>query len=210
MNPGRSPRGFPIPLTLLAIALVGGACASPSTGTPIVGDDDAGPVADAGGAPDGAQAPVDGGQPDAALGQDAGSAEPDAGVAVDAGQSEVPDSGTVVGSDAGPPDSDGGGSAGGCADAQDEAIFTQASEQTAISNCATNNVNYATVSLNEPAALDCIEATGLTTACATCVDAEANCTVSQCALSCISPSSSSCTTCRDSNCQPAFNTCSGL
>jgi hypothetical protein len=29
-------------------------------------------------------------------------------------------------------------------------------------------------------------------------------------LSCISPSSSSCTTCRDSNCQPAFNTCSGL
>ena len=60
-------------------------------------------------------------------------------------------------------------------------------------------------------AATCIEnETELSTACSACFGEVIACTISNCALQCIDASSAGCTTCRDTNCTPAFEACAGI
>ena len=53
--------------------------------------------------------------------------------------------------------------------------------------------------------------TGLTTACAKCVDAEEECVVQKCATSCATggTSSAACQSCVTTNCTPGYDACAG-
>ena len=60
-------------------------------------------------------------------------------------------------------------------------------------------------------AATCIEnETELSTACSACFGEVISCTITNCALQCIDANSAGCTTCRDTNCTPAFEACAGI
>lgn len=60
-------------------------------------------------------------------------------------------------------------------------------------------------------AATCIEReTSLSTGCSACFGEIIACTISNCALQCLDASSQGCTTCRDTNCTPAFEACAGI
>lgn len=60
-------------------------------------------------------------------------------------------------------------------------------------------------------AATCIEReTALSTGCSACFGEIIACTISNCALQCLDASSQGCTTCRDTNCTPAFEACAGI
>jgi hypothetical protein len=141
---------------------------------------------------------------------DAGPTQLDAGAPFDAGRS--PDAGHAVdaGFDAGIQDA-GPATGSACLDTTDATLLSQSSEQSSITSCAENNINYANGSLNEPQAFNCIEGTGLSAPCTKCVDAQAQCILQNCAYQCAAgTNTSSCQSCTNQNCTPAFNKCSGL
>jgi hypothetical protein len=170
---------------------------------------DAGSVFDAGSPPDAGEAFDAGSPPDAGEAFDAGSPS-DAGLRFDAGNPADAGHATDAGSrlDAGFFDA---GMGGACLDNTDSQLLSQSSEQNSITTCAENNINYTSLSLNEPQALDCIEGTGLSTPCAMCVDAQAACTVHNCAYQCSAGTGTTgCQSCMNANCNAAFSSCSGL
>jgi len=60
-------------------------------------------------------------------------------------------------------------------------------------------------------AATCVEReTELSAGCSGCFGEVIACTIANCALQCINASSPGCTTCRDTNCTPAFETCAGI
>ena len=101
--------------------------------------------------------------------------------------------------------SDGGeAGAGACIDAADMAVASMANFQTSALSCSATNLAA------EPGTLNCLEGLGLTSACATCYDGNAQCTDAHCETQCAtSHSSAACTSCVNTNCGPAFQTCSG-
>ncbi len=101
-------------------------------------------------------------------------------------------------------------SAGACDNAADLAAFETAGAidghvSACVSQCLTSG------QLNPACYSSCVQGrTGLSTGCSGCFGQVMDCTVKNCALQCISPTSASCTTCRDEKCTPAFTACSGV
>ena len=95
---------------------------------------------------------------------------------------------------------------GACTNSMDTAILGMIDVQKVIGGCAQMTFGQ------EPATKDCIKKnTGLSDGCTTCFDAIIGCTIMHCIMQCISDSAApACVMCRDTNCNPAFATCSGL
>ena len=130
-------------------------------------------------------------------GADSGSSS-DGGVA-DSGSSS--DGGVA---DSGPSSDGGEAGAGACIGAADMAVASMANFQTSAFSCSATNLGA------EPGTLNCLEGLGLTSACATCYDGDAQCTDAHCETLCAtSQISAACTSCVNTNCAPAFHACSG-
>jgi hypothetical protein len=119
--------------------------------------------------------------------------------------------GAEGGSDAGSPDaSDAGGpgadaSGGACANAADQATTMSSGFSTAPRDCG-----FMCFSMPDSScAKDCIQKTGLSSACATCWGDAINCGAKNCLAECLDPSSTACTSCTTQHCDPAFRACSG-
>ncbi len=95
---------------------------------------------------------------------------------------------------------------GACTNAADVAVAQSKDVKKIAQDCGTSKLGQ------EPATKDCIKTgTGLSDGCVTCFDAIVQCVVMKCLAQCASdPNSAACNTCRDTNCNPAFVTCSGL
>lgn len=153
-------------------------------------------------------APGDGTTTDGGSAGDGGPS-PDGGSVVDAGQTT--DGGPRDGGhDAGQQGSDAGSGEGDCNNAADIAALGASGEQMAIQSCAQNNLNTSTLMLKEPQALQCIQNTGLSMACAVCIDANANCTIVNCLTACIGGDTPGCRSCRATNCDQALLDCAGV
>ena len=100
-----------------------------------------------------------------------------------------------------------GGGMGACTNAADTTVLTNPSTDVPaeINACAQDNLGQ------EPATLNCIKALGLSDECAVCFDDTVKCVIEKCLNDCISDQNSqACKDCRAANCDPAFETCSGL
>jgi hypothetical protein len=148
--------------------------------------------------------------PDSGVEHDAGrtdSGEPamDSGpLTVDSGP---PDSGTAMDSgsaDAATPLADAG--PGACTDEDDRTVQMGATFDMDVQACGQDNF------AREPDTTDCLVAeVGLTSDCAGCYDDSIHCTIAHCLSQCAADSSSpACTSCRATNCEPAFHACAGL
>jgi hypothetical protein len=94
---------------------------------------------------------------------------------------------------------------GACTNDPDQAVLMSVDIQAAVKKCAEDNFG------GEPGTKDCIKMIGLSDGCTTCFDDTIQCVVSKCFNECaFSPDSAECATCRATNCDPAFETCSGL
>jgi hypothetical protein len=101
----------------------------------------------------------------------------------------------------------GGGVMDACKNAADGAVISDPAKdvQGAVGKCGQDNLGQ------EPATLDCIKALGLSDACAGCFDGTVSCTIMNCLNECIADAGSQpCKDCRKTNCDPAFEVCSGL
>jgi hypothetical protein len=101
------------------------------------------------------------------------------------------------------PGDDAATGSGACTNTSDEAVTGGASFQSDLGNCAMMH-------FTEPGLMTCIQGLGLSSACAMCFDTEVHCTIMHCVAQCAGGDSPACTTCRATNCDPAFNTCAGF
>lgn len=104
-----------------------------------------------------------------------------------------------------------GGSSGGggaatdaCTNENDMAVVCDAGFGDTLATCATDAGGQGAETA------DCLVTEGLTTDCADCYGAATQCTFDQCLSECSSdPTSDECVTCREDNCIPAFDACTG-
>jgi hypothetical protein len=94
---------------------------------------------------------------------------------------------------------------GACTNSADTDVLAAGNVTMVVSDCAMSSLGA------EPGTRNCIESmSGLTMACADCFDGEVHCSVMHCALACAGGESPGCASCRATNCDPAFQACSGL
>lgn len=100
----------------------------------------------------------------------------------------------------------GGAPAAACTNADDLAIVMSKDVAGITGKCGQDNLGA------EPKTKDCIKAgTGLSDACVACFDGTVQCVVAKCFSECIADANSQpCKDCRKTNCDPAFEACSGL
>lgn len=110
----------------------------------------------------------------------------------------------VPGDDAFVPGDDAATGSGACTNTSDEAVTSGSTFSSDLGNCAMMGFG------SEPGLMTCIEGLGLSSACAMCFDTQVHCTIMHCALQCAGGDSTPCTTCRATNCDPAFTACSGF
>jgi hypothetical protein len=93
-----------------------------------------------------------------------------------------------------------------CKDSADQTIVNTKDIPGITQTCATQNLG------NDANTRMCIKTqTGLSDNCVTCFDQEVSCVISHCVSMCSSdPMGAACSTCRATNCDPAFISCSGL
>jgi hypothetical protein len=119
----------------------------------------------------------------------------------DTADTAMPDTADTAMPDADPP-------AGAC-DNQgdfDTLASLQSTLESKIQTCA-----FSCLGQGASCAATCIEnETELSTACSACFGEVISCTITNCALQCIDANSAGCTTCRDTNCTPAFEACAGI
>ena len=97
---------------------------------------------------------------------------------------------------------------GACTNASDLAVFEARSSEieTVIGNCVTP-----CILTGETCYTECVrDELGLTDECAACFGAIMQCTATNCMFQCMDATNPECETCRDTNCSPAFEECSGL
>lgn len=130
---------------------------------------------------------------------------PDTG-APDTGSPDTADTTPEVIEDTAAPETD--TSAGACDNQTDfdTLASVQSTLESKIQTCA-----FSCLGQGASCAATCIEReTDLSTACSACFGEIIACTITNCALQCIDASSQNCTTCRDTNCTPAFEACAGI
>ncbi len=94
---------------------------------------------------------------------------------------------------------------GACTNSADSAVLAAGGVDAVVSMCGNDNLG------REPATQNCIRSmSGLTTACADCFDGSVRCGVMHCPFACAGGNTPMCMTCLETNCNPAFRTCSGL
>jgi hypothetical protein len=100
----------------------------------------------------------------------------------------------------------GGAGMGACTNAADLALVQSKDVAGITGKCGTDNLGA------EPKTKDCIKTqTGLSDACVDCFDGTVQCVVAKCFSQCIADANSQpCKDCRKANCDPAFESCSGL
>lgn len=100
----------------------------------------------------------------------------------------------------------GGAPAAACTNAADLAIVMSKDVAGITGKCGQDNLGA------EPKTYDCIKAgTGLSDECVACFDGTVQCVVAKCFSECIADANSQpCKDCRKTNCDPAFEACSGL
>jgi hypothetical protein len=98
-------------------------------------------------------------------------------------------------------------SAGACDNEADTAVLAGAEDlEGIIGNCA-----FSCISTGAPCATECVQRdVGTSAECSACFGAVIGCTLTNCALQCLDAGSAGCTTCRDTNCTPAFEECAGI
>lgn len=124
----------------------------------------------------------------------------------DTGTPDTADTTQEVIEDTAAPDTD--TSAGACDNQTDfdTLASVQSTLESKIQTCA-----FSCLGQGASCAATCIEReTDLSTACSACFGEIIACTITNCALQCIDASSQGCTTCRDTNCTPAFEACAGI
>jgi hypothetical protein len=101
-------------------------------------------------------------------------------------------------------------SRGACDNAEDLPRFTDAATiEGHVSACVTQCLTSG--QLNATCYSGCMQTrAGFSAGCSACFGEVMQCTVANCALQCIDASSAGCTTCRDTKCTPAFETCAGV
>jgi hypothetical protein len=102
----------------------------------------------------------------------------------------------------------GSGGDGACEGAMDYTIITTTDDLAGkMSGCA-----FSCFSSSDPdCQTNCVQTeTGLSEPCSACFGENISCTVSSCALQCISPDSAGCASCQATNCAPAFADCAGI
>ncbi len=101
----------------------------------------------------------------------------------------------------------GGAAMGACTNAADGAVLSDPATdaQAKVGACGKDNLGA------EPATLDCIKAIGFSDGCAACFDGTVQCAIMNCLNDCFADANSQpCKDCRKTNCDPAFEACSGL
>lgn len=95
---------------------------------------------------------------------------------------------------------------GACTNGPDLAIVQAKDVKKIAEDCGKSSLGA------EPATKNCIKTgTNLSDGCVTCFDDIVQCVVMKCFNQCFAdPGSAACMTCRETNCNPAFKTCSGL
>jgi hypothetical protein len=99
-------------------------------------------------------------------------------------------------------------SAGACDNGTDSATFAsiQSTLEAKIQTCA-----FECLGQGATCAATCVQReTALSAACSACFGEVIACTITNCALQCLDANSQGCTTCRDTNCTPAFEACAGI
>jgi hypothetical protein len=101
-----------------------------------------------------------------------------------------------------------GAATGACTNSADDAIVNDTSKDVdgTTSTCGQSNIG------NHAATKDCIiQGTGLSDGCAECYANVVDCVVANCITECLAdPNGQPCSDCRKTNCDPAFETCSGI
>ncbi len=101
--------------------------------------------------------------------------------------------------------STGGAASGACTNAADLAVAQDPATPGAVGKCGQDNLGA------EPATLDCIKGLGFSDACAGCFDDTVKCAIMNCLNDCLADQNSqACIDCRATNCDPAFQMCSGI
>ncbi len=101
-------------------------------------------------------------------------------------------------------------SRGACDNAEDLPRFTDAATiEGHVSGCVTQCLTSG--QLNATCYSGCMQTrAGFSAGCSACFGEVMQCTVTNCALQCFDASSAGCTSCRDTKCTPAFETCAGV
>lgn len=124
----------------------------------------------------------------------------------DTGTPDTADTSPEVVEDTAAPETD--ASAGACDNTGDFNTLAglQSTLESKIQTCA-----FSCLGQGASCAATCIEReTSLSTGCSACFGEIIACTITNCALQCLDASSQGCTTCRDTNCTPAFEACAGI